>query len=105
MPSIPSVSREYLYLPGIRAFDAASPDTAADPTTLPVQVCFLPYNAVPEDADWIDAEWANATTARILIGPDGTVTPAVGRHRVWLRVTGAVEQPERVVGDLQVTAP
>lgn len=101
MPTLPAVSREYLYLPGITAFDSLSPDHTTDPTTLPVQVALTTDND-PVEADWINAEWVDTTTARILTGPGGTITPAVGVYQIWLRVTGAVEQPERRVGTLRV---
>lgn len=101
MPTIPAVSRELLYIRNVQAFDADSPDSATDPTTLPVQVAFM-LTGEPTTADWHDAEWEDATTARILLGPGGGVVLTAGRYGIWLRVTGAVEEPERRVGTLTV---
>lgn len=102
MPQIPRVSRELLYIRKVVAFDPHSPDASVDPTTLPVQCAFM-LTGRPTDADWHDAAWDDATTVRILVGPDGGVVLARGSYRIWLRITGGVEEPERPVGTLDVT--
>lgn len=102
MAKMPAISREYLYIPGIRAFDPRSPDAAADPTGLPVQMAFVPSNTEPTAGDWVTGDWESATTARILLGTGGVVLTK-GKYDVWLRVTGAVEQPQRYVGAIQLT--
>lgn len=103
MLTLPVISREYLYINGIQAFDANSPDHATDPTTLPVDVALTSGIDEPASGDWTAAEWVNATTARILTGPGGALTPDAGTYSIWLRITGAVEQPERKIGRLAVT--
>jgi len=103
MPSLPVISREYLYINGIQAFDANSPDHATDPTTLPIDVALTARFVEPDTGDWTAAEWVNTTTARILTGAGGTLTPAAGTYDIWVRITGAVEQPEHKIGVLAVT--
>lgn len=100
--TLPAISRELLYIPGIQAFDLRSPDAAADPTSLPVSVALIPPRTQPDDGDWQAAEWFDATTVRILVGPPA-LTETSGNLVVWLRITGATEQPERPVGPLRIT--
>lgn len=102
-PTKPFISGELLYLPGIAAFDYRSPDAAVDPTTLPVQIALIPFGANPTNGDWLTAQWYDTTTARALLGPTGLADPAVGLWAIWLRITGATEQPERCVGALTIT--
>lgn len=100
---LPAATREFLYARKIKAFDAASPDSAVDPRTLPVQFAVIVPGIDPVELDWVDAEWFDQTTARILTGAGGDISRPVGRYTIWLRVTGAVERPERRVGTLVVT--
>lgn len=103
---LPRTSREMVYIPGVRAFssDSGEPDV----TTLPVDVAIIPDTMLPEDSDWVEAEWtpaATSPTARILVGPGGTIddlAPNVWLG-IWLRVRGTVEEPERKVGSLKLT--
>ena len=97
--NIPAESREYLYIPGIAAFHLASPDAAANPTTLPVEVAF-PATGTPPTA-WLAAEWVGPALARILLGPLGNALDP-GVYDVWLRITGAVEEPQRRIARLSV---
>lgn len=106
---IPAISKEYLYLPGIQAFDATSGD-AGDPTSLDVYVAFQAAGE-PGTADWRAAEWvvgsysstAGTATARYLLDPAATDALTAGSYQIWLRVDGSSEQPERPVGTLVVT--
>lgn len=92
--TLPAVSRERLYFPGVVAFAAGAPD-AANVTTLPVQMAFVAQGVDPAETDWKAGAWFNnTTTAYILIGPPGLIL-VVGQYEVWLRVLGASEQPER----------
>ena len=93
--TIPQISREYLYVEGVRAFRDGE---EANPTALTVQVAIVAQGAYPEEADWKAASWYDSTTVRILVGPSGAVTPAAGRYTAWLRITGATERPARAVG-------
>lgn len=99
--SIPAVSKEILYVPGIQAFDESSPDYA-DPTVLPVQFAFVPPGTDPQPGAWQNGTWTSGRTdqAQILIDP--TSMNLSGQVAVWLRVTGAVEQPERQVAILNI---
>lgn len=102
MPTIPVTSREYLLIPDITA---TGTDGVEDPTTLTVEFAFLPAGLDPEESDWHAGGWqpdAATPTARILIGPDGVAAPPEGDYKVWLRITGTVERPTRIVGNLSI---
>lgn len=103
MPTLPAVSREYLYFPGIQAFDVRSPDSAVDPATLTAQVAFVKPGVSPIEADWVAAQWQDITTVRVIVGAGSSNALPIGEYAVWLRVVGAVEQPERNVGTLGIT--
>lgn len=99
--AIPSLSREYLWVPV-----TASGDDASQLTTLPVAMAFMEArDAEPADADWRTSSWADSPSpvARCLIGPGGGTVLADGTYYVWLRVTGAIEQPVRQAGKLKIT--
>lgn len=100
--TLPAISKEYLYFTGIKAFDADSPDHVTDPTTLPVEVAIVAVDTDPSEPDWHLAQWVGQATARILTGTGGVIAPEAGRYAVWLRITGAVEQPSRKIGQLDV---
>lgn len=102
MPSMPVISTETLYVEGIRAFRAGSPD-AADPTGLPVSVAFPARGVEPDTGDWQVGVWFDATTASVLVGPGGGVSLPAGKYDVWLKVEGSQETPERKVGMLVIT--
>lgn len=102
LPPFPASSAEFLYFNGIQAFDLRSPDAAADPTTLPVLMTLVTIGDDLDDAVWTAGEWFDTATARILIGAGGAITPLAGTWDVGLTITGAIEQPKRVVGQLTV---
>ncbi|MFG3438341.1 hypothetical protein ACGF0J_13950 [Nonomuraea sp. NPDC047897] len=96
MEPISSLSRPYVY-----TFVKGASGTEQ------VQVAFTNLGAEPVEADWYPAEWASATAAgaraRILIGPGGTVPLTDGTYLMWVRVTGAVEQPVLRCGPIPIT--
>lgn len=99
--SISATSRVRLYVPDVRAFDPASGE--ADVTTLPVQFALKADGVVPVELDWVAGAWlvgAPTPTAFILLsatGRGGALVAAAGEWALWLRVKGAVEQPEERV--------
>lgn len=76
---IPASSTEYLHVP-------VTAPQGVDLTGVPVKFAFLPASnrANPGEGDWHTAEWAPASTARILIGPGGAATLTAGDYRVWI---------------------
>ncbi len=100
--SLSRTSKLKVYIPEITAFAAGSGE--ADVTTLPVQVSLLAEGTFPVETDWTTATWlAGATTPTawfLLSGPNkgGAIERAPGEWTLWLRVKGAVEQPEEPVG-------
>jgi hypothetical protein len=91
---LPKESVEYLFFPGIRAFRDLD-----DPTGLPVHVAFTTDRTAPADDEWKVAAWRSATEAKILLGEGGVVLEP-GWYYLWVRVTGDVEKPMRLLDDL-----
>jgi hypothetical protein len=106
-PTIPLVSRDYLYFPDVKAFAADSPD-GADPTSLPVLMAFIFGSDDPADDDFHVGEWLPFDTedevamARYLLDPT-ELGLTKGTYNVWLRITGAVEEPTHKVGKVKVS--
>lgn len=98
--TLPKVSKEYFYVPGIEAFDPTAGE--ADVTELDVFFAIAQPNADPEDDAWAQGSWSTDAQARILIGTDGDIEPEAGTWWVWVRVDGALERPERPVAVLKV---
>ncbi|TMR97547.1 hypothetical protein [Nonomuraea basaltis] len=96
MEPISSLSRPYLYIP-----------VEGPAGTETVEIAFTVPGAEPAEPNWHLAEWINATgkgaTARILIGPGGTVTLTDGTYMAWVRITGAVERPVLPSGLVPIT--
>lgn len=102
--TLPAISKETLYVPGIFAFDANS-GQPSNPTTLPVYYAFVGFQVDPGNSDWIVASWVTWTasdgaTAAYLINP-GSLAKA--SYDVWVRVVGSTEEPRRHVCTLIVT--
>lgn len=92
MLTIPSVSREFLHVPV----------TGGSPST-PVELAVIPAGQEePGPSDWRSALWDGAT-ARLLIGPGGTLELPDGTYRVWVRVTASPEIPVIRSGLLEIT--
>jgi hypothetical protein len=95
----PAISLEYFEI----AITAAVTLTAQ-----PVEFAFVPDgDDGPADDDWTAATWIGdaglTRAARLLLGPGGDVTLAVGGYVPWYRVTDDPEIPARPVGWLSVT--
>ena len=82
-----------------------------DPTSLPVQMAFMPTaTQVPQSGDWQTCVWATVSgsllypyAAYCLVGPGGTVTLGIGTYVMYLKVTGVPEIPVVIAGQLQVS--
>lgn len=97
---LPRTSREFVYIEGITAWRGDDP---AEPQGFPPQVAIIPADVPPVETDWVAAQWIDNTTVRFLFGPGGAAFREPGDYALWLRITGAVEQPERQVDTLIVT--
>lgn len=92
MLTIPSVSREYIHVP-----------VTGGSLSTPVELAVIPSTQEePASGDWRTAVW-DGTTAKLLIGPGGTLTLADGIYRVWVRVTATPEIPVLRSGLLEIT--
>jgi hypothetical protein len=100
-----ALSLEYVRVP----VSATLSGVATNPTTDTVQMAFPATGVDPVAGDWKAATWEPDTSvtpnvyyARCLVGPGGTVTLAVGRWDVWLKVSDNPEIPARKAGLLQI---
>lgn len=107
MPSVSSLSKEYVYVPVV---DVA-PGSTVDLTTGTVQMAFTTIGTEPVANDWKSASWATDTSrnpdrifAKCLVGPGGAVTLTDGTYAVWVKVSGiGNETPVKAAGTLTVT--
>lgn len=99
--TLPVLSREYVRVP----VTAEGQDVASLKTSV-VEFAFEAEKVEkPADTDWVAGSWDSDDTeavARILVGPGGAVTLAVGSYWVWVRVTGSIERPVRQAGQLKI---
>lgn len=99
---ISHLSTEYLYAP-VSAREHGLP---YDPTGSNVELAIVDVGAQPADNQWATGDWETAGPlylARILIGPNGAITPTVGFHDLWVRITAAPELPVLRSGTLEIT--
>ncbi|TYK45177.1 hypothetical protein [Actinomadura decatromicini] len=90
---IPSTSREYIHVP----VSGATADQ-------PVELAVVDIGAEePAEDDWVPADVWDGSTAKLLIGPGGTLLLADGAYRVWVRVTAEPEIPVLRSGLLRIT--
>ncbi|WP_262403454.1 hypothetical protein [Actinomadura sp. CNU-125] len=93
MLTIPSVSKEYLHIP-----------VTGGSVSTPVEIAVINASTEePAEADWRPADEWDGTTAKLLIGPGGTLELEDGTYRVWVRVTANPEIPVIRSGLLEVT--
>ena len=96
--TINQASREYILCDWPRA--------SRDPRGFPVEFAFLASGETIDDAVWNSGSWEPSAikpyTARVLVGPNATVTLSPGTYTVICRITTDEEQPVRNVGILTV---
>lgn len=93
MLSIPSISRPYLHVP-----------VSGGSLSTPVEIAVIADSSEePAEGDWIPADVWDGTTAKLLIGPGGTLELADGVYRVWARITSDPEVPVIKCGLLEIT--
>ncbi|WP_416976702.1 hypothetical protein [Streptomyces sp. T028] len=97
---IPASSTEYLHIP-------VTAPTGVDLSSTTPKIAILPMQnrANPTVGDWKTGEWASATEARLLVGPDGgALTLTAGDYRVWVSVDPpGSENIVRLAGYLGIT--
>lgn len=77
--------------------------TAADTSSDPVRVAFVPIGQKPGVTDWHTATWVATGVAGVLVGPRGGIVLAVGSWVVWIDIQDAIEEPVRPVDVLKIT--
>jgi hypothetical protein len=91
MLTLSALESRYLYRQ-VTATDQAT-GTALDVTGDPVAWAFLPNGTTLDDtATWHAGDW-EGTSARILIGPAGTITLTPGYWDVYTQITDNPETP------------
>lgn len=96
--SIPTSSREYLYVP-------LTAPTGVDLGDQVVELAITRLGTEVEDSDWTAAAWAPDETdaVRLLVGPDTTFGElAPGFYQVRVRIVSEPERPVRLAGTLMV---
>jgi len=73
--------------------------------TQPVHIAIVSAGAAPESLDWVEATWLGATgvarSCSVLVGPSGGLTAFLpGNYDILVRVTGDVERPVVLAGQL-----
>jgi hypothetical protein len=82
-----------------------------NPTGDTVQMAFMPTpTQVPGNADWVNGSWDTSSasvlypySAKVLVGPSGTITLGIGTYVVYVKITDSPEIPGDVVGQLQIS--
>jgi hypothetical protein len=91
--SIPSVSLEYLHVP-----------VSGATVSQTVELAIIDAGTEePAETDWHATDAWDGTTAKLLIGPGGTLELLDGTYRVWVRVTATPEIPVIRGGLLEIT--
>lgn len=97
---IPASSTEFVHV-------TVTAPAGVDLTGATPKVAILPVSnrANPQTGDWKTGEWASATEARLLVGPDGgALTLTAGDYKVWVSVDPpGSENIVRLSGYLGVT--
>jgi hypothetical protein len=106
------IVRSILSLEYVRASVAATEEgVAVDPTGDPLSFAFIPQGDLPTAlttftaGSWEvdDSDVSNPVYyARILVGPGGTVTLAMGEHDIYLKVVDNPEVPVRWVDTIRI---
>lgn len=94
-----SLTTEYVYVP-------VTADVSLN--AQPVEIAIIPVTQEePAEEDWYTAAWAGAAgltrSAKLLVGPDETVTLVDGKYTIWARVTDTPKVPVLKSGLLIVT--
>lgn len=67
---------------------------------LPVSVSIVPPSSRP--GTWVQASWADPSTARVLIGPGTGLVLDSGVYNVYVQITAQFETPVLLAGSIQV---
>lgn len=93
MLSIPSISLEYIHIP-----------VGGATVSNTVEIAVIDSGVEePAEADWKPADVWDGSTAKLLVGPAGTIELADGTYQVWVRVTAPPEKPVVRSGLLEIT--
>lgn len=79
MAVIPASSTEYLHIP------VTVTPAGLDLTGVPVRIAIVAHRNNPGDGEWYTASW-NLGTARILMGPGGSLSLDAGDYNVWINI-------------------
>lgn len=83
---------------------------AVDPTADTVKMALITGSDSPVSGDLKSASWETDSTtspatyrARILVGPNGSITPTAGQYMLWVQITDSPEVPLIPCGIVIVT--
>ncbi|WP_131830995.1 hypothetical protein [Frankia sp. CcI49] len=86
-------SREYVLVPWVMTADGVDVDPVA--RGIAAEMAFVRPGTLPTSGAWVSAQWEYALGlwhARVLVGPEGTVTLPRGTYDVWVRANGGMQE-------------
>ena len=97
----------YVFIP----FAVTKSGVSYNPTGDAVAFAFMPTpTQVPQNTDWVAGAWDTDTTqviypysAKVLVGPAGTITLGIGTYVIYTKVTDNPEIPVLITGQLQIS--
>ena len=97
----------YVFVP----FAVTKSGVSYNPTGDTVQFAFMPTaTQVPQVSDWVTGGWDTDTTsilypysAKVLVGPGGTITLGIGTYVMYTKVTDNPEIPVLITGQLAIS--
>lgn len=104
MAELASTATEYVYAT-VSNIDPVT-QLAKDLSTATVSMAFVARGIKPGSGDWKSGGWSPGYppyVARVLVGPDGTVTLAIGKYDVWTQVSLSGEVAQMPSGFLRIT--
>lgn len=90
MPTVPTTSTEYLYVP-----------VADGSASIPGEIAVISSCAEPVESDWKDATWDDGSY-KLLIGPTTSLALTAGTYTAWVRLDAPPEKVVRRSGPVRI---
>lgn len=76
--------------------------TPSDLTSFGVDIAVVATGTLPDDVDFVEAEWEGTDQAKVLIGPTTDLVLADGIYEVFVRVDTGIEAVTMMAGRLTI---
>lgn len=93
--TIPEASLEYL----TAHVKAIQPD---DLSVFQVEIAVVATGTLPDDVDFVEAEWEGTDHAKVLIGPTSEIVLSDGIYEVFVKVDTGIEEVVMAAGRLTI---